>query len=118
MQATIGDLIKDLGRSKRDVPVSALNGILGVDGACSYRGYYNHLALNPATQSRYLSSQALLQRLRTAVNGEVFVGYKGGDYLMTKDTPVWVADYGCLGVPVIGILHRDDRAILILGSSE
>lgn len=28
------------------------------------------------------------------IKGKTFTGYKGGDYLMGKSTPLWVADYG------------------------
>ena len=26
--------------------------------------------------------------------GKIFVGYKGGDFIMSKNTPVWLAEYG------------------------
>ena len=34
-----------------------------------------------------------IEVLKEAV-GKTFTGYKGGDYLMSKNTPVWLAEYG------------------------
>ena len=34
-----------------------------------------------------------IEVLKEAI-GKTFVGYKGGDYLMSKNTPVWLAEYG------------------------
>ena len=38
--------------------------------------------------------------------GEVFQGYKGGDYQMGRNTPVWIANYGDVGKKIMAI--RDD----------
>lgn len=59
----------------------------------SYRGYYNHLCIEPGEST----AGELLKRLHDALNGEVFEGYKGGDYTYTRKTPVWVAEYGDCG---------------------
>lgn len=32
--------------------------------------------------------------------GNTFTGYKGGDYLMSKNTPVWLAEYGESGFKI------------------
>lgn len=42
----------------------------------------------------------LLSECKAAM-GQVFTGYKGGDYVMGALTPVWVANYGCGGVKLI-----------------
>ena len=36
--------------------------------------------------------------------GQVFCGYKGGDFVMGALTPVWVSEYGCCG-PKLMALH-------------
>lgn len=74
-----------------------------VDALCdphSYRGYYCDLAFEPA-EGRVLVSD-LLAVCRSAL-GEVFEGYKGGDYTMGKSTPVWISYYGSTGRKIVGI---------------
>lgn len=56
----------------------------------SYRGYYEDLAFEPATN---VSIGEMLKRAEDAV-GQTFYGYKGGHYTMDHDTRVWVSPYG------------------------
>lgn len=64
----------------------------------SYRGYYTDLAFNHPT--REISSKVLLSTCRDLV-GRRFVGYKGGRYKMGLVTPLWIANYGDCGVPLL-----------------
>lgn len=57
----------------------------------SYRGYYNELALE--CDKGYISIIDFLNLLKSAI-GKEFYGYKGGTYIMDKETPVWVSAYG------------------------
>ena len=63
----------------------------GAGDAISYRGYYSDLAIEPMAE---LSSTGDLMMTLMAVQGNTLEGYKGGDYLMDDDTPVWLASYG------------------------
>lgn len=66
---------------------------VGID---SWRGSYRELALEYAETGGgllKLSVESLLIRLK-AIIGATLSGYKGGDFLMGKTTPVWVANYG------------------------
>jgi hypothetical protein len=47
--------------------------------------------------------------------GEVFTGYKGGEFGMTKATPVWIAHYGCCGKKIMEI---DDNGSIILKEDD
>lgn len=58
----------------------------------SYRGYYSDLALSYSQDGRATVGD-LLEECRQAV-GKVYVGWKGGDYTMDENTPVWVAEPG------------------------
>jgi hypothetical protein len=49
-----------------------------------------------------ISSKALLATCKKLV-GRVFVGYKGGEYKMTLTTPLWVANRGVGGRPLIAL---------------
>lgn len=57
----------------------------------SYRGYYSDIALEPWDGA--VSVKALLDAANAAC-GETFEGYKGGDFTMTADTPLWISHYG------------------------
>lgn len=58
----------------------------------SYRGYYSDLALG---YQEYVDVYVkdVLASLKEAL-GKTYQGYKGGEFLMDEDTPVWVGTYG------------------------
>jgi len=59
----------------------------------SWRGSYCELAIEFSSNSKVLSAKKFLKMLKNA-NGRIYEGYKGGEFLMGKTTPVWVANYG------------------------
>lgn len=87
-QMTLGALIDALKAMPADAQVANLR------EAHSYRGYYSDLALERHDGTR--PAAELLFDCRAAM-GEVFTGYKGGDFVMGALTPVWVAHYGSCG---------------------
>lgn len=62
----------------------------------SWRGIYAELAfgfskeVSPTVEDIYLDAKHAV--------GKKFQGYKGGEYIMGKQTPIWVANYGDSGV--------------------
>lgn len=83
---------------------------LGVGKVSSYRGYYSDLAFCPAVQPTTIG--AVLTDLRAAL-GQTFEGYKGGDFLMDADTPLWISAYGSAsGLAVTGLRMENGSAIL------
>lgn len=65
----------------------------------SYRGHYRDLALQDANG---ITAGTLLVEARRA-DGQMFIGYKGGEFTMTRDTPLWRSEYGeASGVAIIG----------------
>lgn len=106
----LGDLIDGLRAARQDASVEFDFGGLKPKGVDSYRGYYSDLALS--WDSVGLDVARLLKVLEAA-DGEVFTGYKGGDYRMDRSTPVWVANYGqCHGVAVVRVDNQDWRVVL------
>lgn len=93
-QLTLGGMIGILETMDPSAPVPNL-----VDPH-SYRGYYSDLAFERHPGSR--TAGELLADCRNAL-GSVFVGYKGGDFYMVRDTPVWVASYGSCGLKILKI---------------
>lgn len=83
-------------------------------GFDSWRGIYAELALNFSFDGKILLSE-FITMAKEAV-GATFVGYKGGDFTMTRDTPVWVANYGNSGETAVkGVLDNGYEVFLLTG---
>lgn len=81
----------------------------------SYRGYYDQLAIEPDGQT---TAGDLATALSEAI-GESFQGYKGGDYSMSRNTPVWLSHYGdASGYAVTGVVEAEDAVILNITKEE
>lgn len=90
---TVDMLIAELDRMSPEAPLAALS-----DKATSYRGYYEHVAIEPGEGTTAGSLSAYLKsRL-----GAPMYGYKGGDYTFDGDCYVFVAGYGETGPALAG----------------
>lgn len=58
----------------------------------SWRGRYAELALSFDGDGTATVGDLLAEAV--AAIGETFQGYKGGDYVMGRGTPLWLANYG------------------------
>jgi hypothetical protein len=84
----------------------------------SWRGSYAELALNYKTDGEEMFISDFLKMLKEAV-GKTFEGYKGGEFLMDEDTPIWVANYGNSGnTAVIDVVNNGYCVILITAYRE
>ena len=93
-QMTLGKLIAALEAMPEGADIANLN------SAHSYRGYYSDLAFEQREGTRPATD--LLAECRAAM-GQVFCGYKGGDFVMGALTPVWVSNYGCCGLKLMAL---------------
>lgn len=68
----------------------------------SWRGDYSHASVSPEWEysGPEMDAKKFLNALGEFI-GSTQEGYKGGDFLMSGDTPIWVADYGNSGHTVI-----------------
>lgn len=73
--------------------------LIGLHNPHSYRGYYSDLALEPTEAP--IKVWQLINQLSDVIDTEL-TGYKGGEFLMSADTPVWVAHYGTTGPALVG----------------
>lgn len=64
----------------------------------SYRGYYSDLALEPTDTP--ITAEELHKQLSAALN-KTYKGYKGGEFAMYGDTPLWCAFEGNKGFAII-----------------
>lgn len=94
-QLTLGELTVLFQNVPGKLPVVFDDGEMCPTGLGSWRGSYRELAIRyEEVGSRYpMTSSEFLSLLNDATNG-TFTGYKGGEYEMGQQTPVWVANYG------------------------
>lgn len=84
----------------------------------SWRGSYAELALNYTSEGEELRVTDFLNLLKSTV-GKTLKGYKGGDYTMDENTPVWVANWGRSGnTAVIEVVDDGYQVILMTGYRE
>jgi hypothetical protein len=99
-QMTLGAMIDRLSAMPADTMID------GLISPHSYRGYYSDLAFEQGDKRMKASD---LLSVCKGVMGEVFSGYKGGDFQMGRNTPVWVSCHGCTGPRLMAI--NDDGTL-------
>lgn len=104
---TLGELITHLENLPETMVVKE-----GFLGPHSYRGYYEHLAFEPAEN---VQVRDMLADARYAL-GQTFHGWKGGEYLMIENTPCWLANDGECGVPMVSPYNK--HAAYLLPTAE
>jgi hypothetical protein len=115
----IQHVIEALGPLKPDDPVYALlpdKGLVGIMADLwSYRGYYQDLAIGWTNVFTPSPSIEVYKALLRAAQGQLFEGWKGGDFMMGPETILWVEfDHGnCSGFYISEIQVIDNRAILV-----
>ena len=70
------------------------------NAAYSYRGYYSDLALDFGEST----VEEVLTTMKNVI-GNKLTGYKGGEFLMDKDTPLWRASFGDTGYAIVDIRY-------------
>lgn len=75
----------------------------------SYRGYYSDLAFEES--NRIISSKEFIEVLEECIDKN-FEGYKGSDFKMNKDTPLWKAEYGDFGESIIDFYIENLNVVL------
>jgi len=109
-QLTLGGLIdklKDCTSTKRVIYLTG-------GAPCSpdsYRGYYSDLAFDTTCED--VTVESLLKLAQECV-GKVFEGYKGGDYKMSEDTPLWIDSYGSYNSVAMMDVDENTLEVVIL----
>lgn len=84
----------------------------------SWRGSYAELTLDFNSEGEPMTIIEFYKMLKDTI-GKTFTGYKGGDFTMGKNTPVWVANYGHSGnTAVIDLIDNEYQIIIITGYRE
>jgi hypothetical protein len=92
-QLSLGEIILKLENITDDTKPVVFDFGHRPTGFGSWRGSYCELALGHAQAPAALTTAQLLHAAKE-VNGKTLEGYKGGDFYMSRRTPVWVANYG------------------------
>lgn len=110
---TLGGLIEALEKVPADTPVVLDRGG-HIHSPHSYRGYYSDLAFHQGDSAT--TAGELLTVCKGAL-GMSFEGYKGGDFLMEEDTPLWIASYGSSsGLAIVSVSQFAGN--LLLGTKQ
>lgn len=96
-------------------------------GLESWRGSYNELALTfdfkgydhfYKKEPKPIKITAFIKMLKEAI-GKEYTGWKGGKFVMGKNTPIWVANSGNSGnTGVIGVFDNEYELVLLTGRCE
>ena len=92
----------------------------------SWRGSYAELALgyklsgydNDEDHFAQITAKDLLKELKSAI-GKTYTGWKGGEFIMSENTPVWVTNPGDSGnTGVIGTVDEGYKIVIITAYCE
>lgn len=114
-QLTIGQLISCLEDGPSDHPVRFDFGNFVPTSVHSYRGFYEDLAIGYVARDGnhfHIYVSEMLDLLRAAV-GQLHCGYKGGLYLASKDSVLWVANRGETTGTIVTGVDSDDHVTVI-----
>ena len=122
-QLTLGDFTAKLESIRKemcpDAEVKFGDGRVPA-GFHSYRGYYDHLALDWDDEEESRSTPTLEELLQWCISadGGVYEGYKGGDWIMHAGTPVWVAHYGDASRERLVDAHAQNGKVVLLTATQ
>lgn len=100
---TLGKFINELEKYNKDFSVYIKPFHLTPTHFMSYRGYYADLALGYTLDDKMTVGE-LLQQAKECIN-KTFIGYKGGEFVMTENTPLWISNYGECSDMTIGSIE-------------
>ena len=102
-QLTLGVLIKRLETATPDLQVQCSNGAM-LGELSSYRGYYSDLAFEPTKEQTTVGK--LLADCKKVLD-TTLQGYKGGDFVMGSDTPLWLSPWGdCSDIALMDVMEK------------
>lgn len=112
VQMTLGDFHAELSSVDPSTIVRTEN-FESLGEAHSYRGYYDEIAFESASPGVTVTAGELVQAVENAID-RVFIGWKGGDYRMDVDTPVWISSEGMVsGRQLMGVEFEDGIMVLL-----
>jgi hypothetical protein len=120
-QMTLGQLIDALERKDPKAAINYAFGYFCPTHFMSWRGDYSHIALGygPWTDIGYHKRPTVADVLTKANEsvGKEFTGYKGGEYVMDRETRLWVANNGeACNTGIVDVIEGDMNDIYLVTS--
>lgn len=113
----LGDLINALEEINPEYQVYIKPYNLRPTGFDSYRGYYEDLSLTYDCDSDCMVKD-LLKWAKNTINKKL-LGYKGGEFLITENTPIWISNYGQVtGMKLTSLEVPFDGYVYLYGEKE
>ena len=110
-QYTLGKMINLLNSLDKNVQVRFSHNTLSPAKPHSYRGYYSDLAFE--TSDKIINAGQFLAMCEESLD-MCFEGYKGGDFVMGEDTPLWCANYSETGPAIVDVEFLENILILMV----
>lgn len=116
-QMTLGECIKRLEGINQSFEIEFDFGGIVPTHLESWRGIYAELALGFAGgdygNREAMTVGQLLEEFKSAV-GKTYRGWKGGDFVMSESTPVWIDNPGCCTYTYITDIRASEYDAMIL----
>lgn len=114
MQMDLGTLVDTVRNAPKGTIVVTDTGE-SVSNPHSYRGYYEQASIEPSSTGQTLSEDFAAE-LDAFIDTEA-EGWKGGEFYMDSDTPVWISPEGTYtGRALVGI--EMDGNVMVLMTEE
>lgn len=116
-QWTIGELLVAMENVDHTLPVKFSDGT-HPGYLTSWRGSYHEIAFTYETEGTPPTVKKVLKDLGDSV-GKTYEGYKGGDFVMGRRTPVWVAEWGdSRDTGVVGLEVKNGVCVINIAQCE
>ena len=113
MTLRISTVLFELSKYPDDFPVYFDYGAFPEAGVSSYRGSYDEAMISPADGGTAITNKELQDSIKKRI-GTYMSGYKGGEYLIESETPLWVAEYGQWPGRAIRGVERNGNSLTII----
>ena len=109
---SLGEFIRLLKTCKKDAWIRFDFCYFAPDYLHSYRGWYEHLAFSCGRTWQSTLAKDVLIECEQAI-GRTYRGYKGGDYVMDENTPLWVDESeNASGTAIVNIKDLDYEVVI------
>ena len=106
---TLGEAIEFIAKAPRSYVVVFDYNNESPGKEMSYRGYYSDLSFE-TNNGEPKTVDEFDHQLNGALDQE-YTGYKGGEFRMGADTPLWQSPYGTIGRAIVGIRTTNEGTI-------